>query len=115
MTLTRTNPRVEATGSLQPTSLNPWQHGTSINTNIINYNAALAQAVDGYTLDQVTKYTAKVFNSYRFSQGKLKGLRLGGGANFRGAQGLATSRQVYGLNPLTNRTEFYAPNSLRYL
>ena len=83
---------------------------TSINTNIINYNAALAQAVDGYTLDQVTKYTANVFNSYRFSQGKLKGLRLGGGANFRGAQRLATSRQVYGLNPLTNRTEFYAPN-----
>jgi len=28
MTLTRRNPGAEATGGLQPTSLNPWQHGT---------------------------------------------------------------------------------------
>jgi hypothetical protein len=49
---------------------------TTINTNIINYNAELAQAVDGYTLDQVTKYTA---NRHRIVDSLAAGARPGRG------------------------------------
>jgi hypothetical protein len=82
---------------------------TAINDQLINGDALIANAVDGYTLDQVPQFTANFFTSYRFSDGKLKGFRFGGGVQARGKWKLATSKQVYGINPQTRRTEFYAP------
>jgi outer membrane receptor for ferric coprogen and ferric-rhodotorulic acid len=39
---------------------------------------------NGLPLSGMVDYTANLFTNYEFTSGALKGLRLGGGANFRG-------------------------------
>jgi iron complex outermembrane receptor protein len=83
---------------------------TTVTNQLTTLDGLINNAVDGYTLDQVPKFNANFFTSYRFTQGAMKGFRLGGGVQARGEFKLATSRQVYGVNPANGLTQFYAPN-----
>jgi outer membrane receptor for ferric coprogen and ferric-rhodotorulic acid len=85
---------------------------TSIRNSINTINSTLLTAVDGFPVDQSPKYTANCFNSYRFSEGRLKGLRIGGGVQARGRFNTTAVRQVYGVNPANGLTQFYAPDPL---
>ena len=52
-----------------------------------NLQASRANWVSGtQLLNRLTKYTANFYSDYRFSSGKLKGLRAGYGMQFRGPQ-----------------------------
>jgi outer membrane receptor for ferric coprogen and ferric-rhodotorulic acid len=90
----------------------PAANRNTITTQLNNLNNLLSGGVDGFPLANRTKYTLNVYNSYRFSEGRLKGLRLGGGVQARGEFDIATARQIYGVNPANNTTQFYAPNPL---
>jgi hypothetical protein len=68
----RPNTFVDATNAL-----NAWN----------NLQASRANWVSGtQLLNRLTKYTANFYSDYRFSSGKLKGLRAGYGMQFRGPQ-----------------------------
>ena len=74
--------------------------------------STLLTGVDGFPVDGSSRYTANFFNSYRFTEGKLRGVRIGGGVQARGRFNTNQVRQVYGVNPANGLTQFYAPNAL---
>jgi outer membrane receptor protein involved in Fe transport len=81
--------------------------------NLINTaKLSVESAVDGVAQNGTPKYTANFFTTYGFNEGRLKGLRVGGGVQFRGPQAISTLWQTYGVNPANGRTEFFAPDLL---
>lgn len=85
---------------------------TTIQNNLNTVNSTLLTGVDGFPVDGSSRYTANFFNSYRFTEGMLRGLRIGGGVQARGRFNTNQVRQVYGVNPANGLTQFYAPNPL---
>jgi iron complex outermembrane receptor protein len=57
---------------------------TSIQNQITAINAIIDGATPGRTPNGTQKYTANIFANYAFQQQSLRGLRVGGGANFVG-------------------------------
>lgn len=57
---------------------------TRIATNIAAAQNSIASYIDGRPLNGTYKWTANLFGNYTFDSGWLKGLRVGGGANFYG-------------------------------
>lgn len=72
-TFTATAPQQSGTG---PLAVNGWN----------NLVANLAALASGQTINRVTELTANLYTDYRVSAGRLKGLRAGGGLNYRGRQ-----------------------------
>ena len=68
-------------------SVTEGQNAVNAWNNII---AAIASRVDGQKLDRLTEVTGNIYTDYRFSTGKLKGFRVGGGVNYRGKQIIGT-------------------------
>jgi outer membrane receptor protein involved in Fe transport len=52
--------------------------------------AALASLASGQKLNRLTELTGNLYTDYRIGTGKLKGLRVGVGANYRGKQVIGT-------------------------
>jgi outer membrane receptor protein involved in Fe transport len=52
--------------------------------------AAIASLASNQKLNRLTEVTGNLYTDYRFSIGKLKGLRVGGGVNYRGRQVIGT-------------------------
>jgi len=52
--------------------------------NIVDIETRILGFADGRELPDSFKYTANLFSTYRFNEGRLKGLWIGGGVNFRG-------------------------------
>ena len=59
------------------TAINAWNNLTASRANWIT---------GAQPLNRLTRYTANFFTDYRFSEGRLKGLRFGYGMQFRGKQ-----------------------------
>lgn len=77
------------------THLATWQAGGNdptlpnaarIRQNITDINNIIGGYTQGRTLNNTVKYTANVYSTYAFREGRLKGFSFGGGANFRGKQ-----------------------------
>jgi outer membrane receptor for ferric coprogen and ferric-rhodotorulic acid len=77
------------------THLATWQAGGNdpalpnaarIRQNITDINNIIGGYTQGRTLNNTVKYTANVYSTYSFREGRLKGFSLGGGANIRGKQ-----------------------------
>jgi outer membrane receptor for ferric coprogen and ferric-rhodotorulic acid len=77
------------------THMATWQAGAGnpdipnaarIATNINDLNNTIGGYTQGRTLNGTVKYTANVYTTYAFRDGRLKGFSIGGGANFRGRQ-----------------------------
>lgn len=58
----------------------------AIRDNIANLQTAIDGGFDGREQNSALKYTANLYTSYDFRHGSLKGIGLGGGANFYGDQ-----------------------------
>ncbi|HRE83250.1 MAG TPA: TonB-dependent receptor [Opitutaceae bacterium] len=52
------------------------------NDNVVQF----ASLVNNQKLDRLTEATANLYTDYQFARGPLKGLRVGGGINYRGKQ-----------------------------
>ncbi|MDB6167543.1 MAG: hypothetical protein JWM88_407 [Verrucomicrobia bacterium] len=59
---------------------------TAFRNNLQVIDSRIASVANGLPLTGSVKYTANLFTNYEFSTGSLKGFRLGGGANLRGAR-----------------------------
>lgn len=57
-----------------------------INTNINDINRTISGYTEGRTLNGTVDKIANVYTTYSFREGRLKGLGVGGGANYRGKQ-----------------------------
>jgi outer membrane receptor for monomeric catechols len=57
---------------------------TTFRNNLQTVDSRIASVANGLPLSGMVDYTANLFTNYEFTSGALKGLRLGGGANFRG-------------------------------
>jgi hypothetical protein len=84
------NATVNAWNSLQANRAN-WVSGTQL-------------------LNRLTKYTANAYTDYRFSRGKLSGLRLGYGMQFRGPQVIGYRGADTMVNPANRATAIDDPN-----
>ena len=84
------NATVNAWNSLQASRAN-WVSGTQL-------------------LNRLTKYTANGYTDYRFSQGRLTGLRLGYGMQFRGPQVIGYRGADTIVNPANRTTAIDDPN-----
>lgn len=56
----------------------------ALSSNITNLDNRINSFETGRRLDSTFKYTANAFTRYFFSEGRLEGFSIGGGANFRG-------------------------------
>ena len=65
-------------------------------------------------LNRLTKYTANVYTDYRFSRGKLNGLRVGYGMQFRGPQVIGYRGADTIVNPANPATAIDDPNADAY-
>lgn len=72
-------------------NLAEWQAGAvdttnpnraAIASNLATYQNTVYSAVDGRAVNGTYDWTANVFGVYTFNQGRLKGLRVGGGMNY---------------------------------
>jgi len=84
-------------------------------TNALNawnsLQASRANWVSGtQLLNRLTKYTANFYSDYRFSSGKLKGLRAGYGMQFRGPQVIGYRGADTIVNPANPATAIDDPN-----
>ncbi len=61
-------------------------------------------------LNRLTKYTANAYSDYRFSEGKLRGLRVGYGMQFRGPQVIGYRGADTIANPAAPTTAIDDPN-----
>ncbi|MDZ4686343.1 MAG: TonB-dependent receptor [Planctomycetaceae bacterium] len=77
------------------THMATWQAGAAnpalpnaarIATNINDINSTIDGYTQGRTLNGTVKYTANIYTTYAFRDGRLKGFSVGGGANLRGKQ-----------------------------
>jgi len=77
------------------THLATWQAGGNdpalpnaarVRQNITDINNIIGGYTQGRTLNNTVDYTANVYSTYSFREGRLKGFSLGGGANIRGRQ-----------------------------
>jgi outer membrane receptor protein involved in Fe transport len=67
--------------------------GTEGQSAVAAWNAIIAaknSLMSGQELIGLYKYTANIYTDYTFSRGFLKGLRIGGGLNFRGKKSIGT-------------------------
>ena len=76
-------------------NLATWQAGANnpalpnaarVGQNITDIGRTIQGYTQGRTLNGTVKYTANVYSTYAFREGRLKGFAIGGGANFRGQQ-----------------------------
>ena len=67
---------------------------TTFRNNLQAIDSRIASVANGLPLTGTLKHTANLFTNYEFSTGALKGLRLGGGANVRGARYLAYQQRI---------------------
>jgi outer membrane receptor protein involved in Fe transport len=58
----------------------------TIATNLVNLDTAIEAGNDGREQNTALKYTANIYSSYDFREGRLKGFGFGAGANFWGRQ-----------------------------
>jgi len=79
----------------------------AINTRLSTIETGFFNNTDGRTLDRTPDYSARVFTTYRIPEGKLKGLSIGGGAQFDGARVIG-AQQVW--DPVTKA--FITPDPL---
>ena len=72
-----------------------WQAGAAnpgipnaarVNTNIGDINRIISGYTEGRTLNNTVDKIANIYTTYSFRDGRLKGLSVGGGANYRGKQ-----------------------------
>jgi hypothetical protein len=61
-------------------------------------------------LNRLTKYTANFYSDYRFSEGRLRGLRVGYGMQFRGPQVIGYRGADTMVNPANPATAIDDPN-----
>ena len=57
-----------------------------VRQNITDINNIIGGYTQGRTLNNTVDYTANVYSTYSFREGRLKGFSVGGGANIRGRQ-----------------------------
>jgi outer membrane receptor for ferric coprogen and ferric-rhodotorulic acid len=72
-----------------------WQAGAAnpalpnvarVNTNINDINRVISGYTEGRTLNNTVEKIGNIYTTYSFREGRLKGLSVGGGANYRGKQ-----------------------------
>lgn len=72
-----------------------WQAGAAnpalpnvarVNTNINDVNRIISGYTEGRTLNNTVEKIGNIYTTYSLRDGRLKGLSLGGGANYRGKQ-----------------------------
>jgi outer membrane receptor for monomeric catechols len=72
-----------------------WQAGAAnpgipnaarVNTNINDINRIISGYTEGRTLNNTVEKIGNIYTTYSFREGRLKGLSVGGGANYRGKQ-----------------------------
>ncbi len=78
-------------------------NGTLIATGVSNIERTLGSTSDGRANDDTYDYTANVFTTYAFREGRANGLRFGAGANLRG-------RSIQGNVPGAPLDYLYAPS-----
>ena len=67
---------------------------TAFRNNLQTVDSRIASVANGLPLTGTLDYTANIFTNYEFTSGVLKGLRVGGGANFRGNRYLAYQERI---------------------
>jgi outer membrane receptor for ferric coprogen and ferric-rhodotorulic acid len=67
---------------------------TAFRNNLQTVDSRIASVANGLPLSGTVDYTANFFTNYEFSKGALKGFRLGGGANLRGARYLTYQQRI---------------------
>ncbi len=78
---------------------------TSFRNDLQTIQGRLASVANGRPLTGTVDFTANVFTNYEFSAGRLKGLRIGGGANIRGERFVVYQQRVPGLGNENTFTE----------
>ena len=78
-----------------------------INTRLRTIETGFFNNTDGRTLERTPDYSARLFTTYRIPAGRLKGLSIGGGAQFDGARVIAAAQEW---DPATN--SFISPDPL---
>lgn len=77
------------------THMATWQAGAAnaaipnaarVNTNINDINRIISGYTEGRTLNNTVEKIGNIYTTYSFREGGLKGLSVGGGANYRGRQ-----------------------------
>src|SRR5690606_22024225 len=71
--------------ALNDPSLTPATRQT-ISTNLAALDTAIEGGNDGREQNTALKYTANIYSSYDFREGRLRGFGFGAGANFWGRQ-----------------------------
>jgi outer membrane receptor for ferric coprogen and ferric-rhodotorulic acid len=67
---------------------------TAFRNNLQTIDSRIASVANGLPLTGTLKHTANLFTNYEFSTGALKGFRVGGGANLRGARYLGYQQRI---------------------
>lgn len=77
------------------THMATWQAGAAnpglpnaarVNTNINDINRIISGYTEGRTLNNTVEKIGNIYTTYSFRDGRLRGLSVGGGANYRGKQ-----------------------------
>ncbi|MDR2673467.1 MAG: TonB-dependent receptor, partial [Opitutaceae bacterium] len=84
-------------------------NGTKVRGKLDYIDMVLAGKRDGRPLNGTPDYTANFFTTYTFLRGPLKGLKIGGGAQFIGPRILGFKRSVVGYIPSTKPDEAANP------
>lgn len=80
----------------------------SFRTNLQTVQGRIASVANGTALPGTVDYTANIFTNYEFREGALKGLRIGGGANFRGERYVVYQQRIPGLGNENTFTELHS-------
>jgi len=72
--------------------------------------AAMAALASGQKLNRLTEGVANLYTDYRFSTGKLEGLRIGAGVNYRGRQVIGSKGADTIRNPANPSVAIDDPN-----
>lgn len=83
--------------------------GQSAVNNWNNIITTLAGRADGQKLNRLTEMTGNVFTDFTFTTGRLKGLRVGAGVNYRGRQVIGTHGGDTIRNPASPNTAIDDP------
>ncbi len=67
---------------------------TTFRNNLQTVDSRIASVANGLPLSGMLEYTANFFTNYEFTEGVLKGLRVGGGANIRGDRYVTYQQRV---------------------
>lgn len=67
---------------------------TSFRNNLQTVDSRIASVANGLPLSGTLDYTANLFTNYEFTSGTLRGLRVGGGMNLRGARYVGYQQRI---------------------